>query len=105
MKKLLRHVLLFTLIAQTLSPAALTYANEGAAAVPTTNQAATKEVLTIEWLSRKYNVPESSLLNELNKGYSMYDIHSALQTRTEPNQSLEEILKQINPSVSERLQK
>ncbi|NEN82710.1 hypothetical protein, partial [Paenibacillus elgii] len=82
MKKLLRHVLLFTLIAQTLSPAALTYANEGAAAVPTTNQAATKEVLTIEWLSRKYNVPESSLLNELNKGYSMYDIHSALQTRT-----------------------
>ncbi|MCP1307952.1 RHS repeat domain-containing protein [Paenibacillus tyrfis] len=105
MKKLLRHVLLFTLIAQTLSPAALTYANEGAAAVPTTNQAATKEVLTIEWLSRKYNVPESSLLNELNKGYSMQDIHSALQTRTEPNQPLEEILKKINPDVDARFQK
>ena len=105
MKKLLRHVLLFTLIAQTLSPAALIYANEEAAAVPTTDQTATKEVLTIEWLSRKYNVPESNVLNELNKGYSLYDIHSALQTRIEPNQSLEEILKRINPSVSERLQK
>ncbi len=86
---------------QMLAPLYVIRANEQSAS----NPQQISQLLTVESLSKTYAVPETDLLSELNKGYSLLEIQSALQTRHDPSQPLGEVLNQMNPTIEEQLKK
>ncbi|WP_372008773.1 RHS repeat-associated core domain-containing protein [Paenibacillus chitinolyticus] len=101
MKKKINYLVLFCLVVQMLAPLYVIHANEQSAS----NPQQISQLLTVESLSKTYGVPETDLLSELNKGYSLSEIQSALQTRQDPSQPLGEILNQMNPTIEEQLKK
>ncbi|QAV17807.1 hypothetical protein PC41400_09085 [Paenibacillus chitinolyticus] len=102
MKKKINYLVLFCLMVQMLAPLYVIHANEQSASNP---QQISQPLLTVESLSKTYGVPETDLLSELNKGYSLLEIQSALQTRQDPSQPLGEVLNQMNPTIEEQLKK
>ncbi|WP_159888645.1 hypothetical protein [Paenibacillus puerhi] len=62
------------------------------------------EYVTLEWLSSHYHIPQTELLQGLNKGYSLKELQKALELRTlHPQKKLATILEEINPTLEEQL--
>ena len=56
------------------------------------------EKLTVDWLNRNYSITESSIMEQLGKGYSLTDIHQALK-KDSNGKHLESGLDKINSQV------
>ncbi|SDD64598.1 hypothetical protein SAMN02799630_04552 [Paenibacillus sp. UNCCL117] len=69
----------------------------------TVEQKSNVEYVTLEWLNKKFQIPQTDLLQQLNKGYSLQELYKALELHKDREQPLDEILNQLNPKVIEEL--
>ncbi|MEW9700826.1 RHS repeat-associated core domain-containing protein [Paenibacillus sp. SI8] len=101
MKKILNLLLLIALSLQIVMPT--TALAESTVSMKQDKSVESQgNILTIEWLSQTFNLAESILLNELNKGYSLTDLYNALKMNSK--EELDTLLIQINPEVAKSLQ-
>ncbi|MBJ6359877.1 hypothetical protein ACFOQM_00880, partial [Paenibacillus sp. GCM10012307] len=107
MRKIIVYLLLIAFVVQ-LAPAPsavakgksnIQIASVGEWPIPPVEEPGVQETLTLEWLSHSFQVPELDLVEQLNKGYTLEDLYAALQARIAPDQSLADLLQQINPEV------
>ncbi|MBJ6362605.1 RHS repeat protein, partial [Paenibacillus sp. GCM10012307] len=107
MRKIIVYLLLVAFVVQ-LAPAPsavakgksnIQTASLGEWPIPPVEESGVQETLTLEWLSRSFQIPELDLVEQLNKGYTLEDLYAALQARIAPDQSLADSLQQINPEV------
>ncbi|WP_372010394.1 RHS repeat domain-containing protein [Paenibacillus chitinolyticus] len=102
MKKKVNYLVLGCLLIQMLAPLNVINAMK-TEQLPTFTINSNQDLLTVESLSKAYDIPETQILAELTKGYTLLEVHTALQQQ-DAGRSLGELLKQLNPKVEEKLE-
>lgn len=107
MKKIINWLLIVLLMIPVIIPSEASAANSSV--LPSQDQVVvdgetrSTEYITLEWLSQTYNIPQADLLQQLNKGYSLLELKTALERNQLDSQGIETLLNRNNPKVLESL--